>query len=364
MGPKRQGRKRQAPYDPELLENWTVNRLRSELISKNITFPTNARRMALVRLLRPSTSSVDDVSDGGHDSMLAVHQESSARSQNATPNVNNNNNDRTAILVDLVSKLSSNVQSLQQNVISLNNKVTVLSNNLPQNNNISTSQLVPSSSPVVTASVDGSQPIQNTSTSVPITSPSSTGNYSIESAMQSFQTSSFNRHVPSAAAGSEAQAREIDTRGYKRTCYGYSAESLPLVETISPQLRQNITAGRDVNLASLLIPFYAGLCSDNIEQFPYPNKPDPRLNRSLSIGEFVQAFSIYKNVMCSAYSQRRNELDLYERDIVDMATRYGGRGFYEYHRQFSLQAAAHLNYNNVMVDWSVRNNALFYYNMN
>ena len=47
------------------------------------------------------------------------------------------------------------------------------------------------------------------------------------------------------------------------------------------------------------------------------------------------------------------------RDIVDMATRYSGWGFYEYHRQFSLQAAAHLRYNNIMVDWSVRNNSLF-----
>lgn len=63
--------------------------------------------------------------------------------------------------------------------------------------------------------------------------------------------------------------------------------------------------------------------------------------------------------MCSAYPQRRNELDLYERDIDDMATGYSGRGFYEYHRQFSLQAAAHLLYNNIMVDWSVRNNLLF-----
>lgn len=49
VGPKRQGRQRQAPYDPELLENWTLSILRSELRSKNITFPTNARRMALVR---------------------------------------------------------------------------------------------------------------------------------------------------------------------------------------------------------------------------------------------------------------------------------------------------------------------------
>ena len=38
------------------------------------------------------------------------------------------------------------------------------------------------------------------------------------------------------------------------------------------------------------------------------------------------------------------ELDLYERDIVDMATRYGGTTFYEYHNQFSAREAAYLKY--------------------
>ncbi|CAC5421980.1 unnamed protein product [Mytilus coruscus] len=95
----------------------------------------------------------------------------------------------------------------------------------------------------------------------------STSNFSIESAFQCFQASSLNRrYAPSAAAGREVQAREVndrDTRGYIRTCYGYCAESLPLVETISPQLRQNITAGMDVNLASLLIP-YTVVCAVTI----------------------------------------------------------------------------------------------------
>lgn len=42
-----------------------------------------------------------------------------------------------------------------------------------------------------------------------------------------------------------------------------------------------------------------------------------------------------------------------------MASRYPGKGFYEYHRQFSLQAAAHLHYNNIVMHWTVRNNLLF-----
>lgn len=116
-----------------------------------------------------------------------------------------------------------------------------------------------------------------------------------------------------------------------RTTYGYAAESLPLVDTISPVLRQNILASKDINLASLLIPYYA---YDNSE-----SRPDPRLNRSLTLAEFIQAFGVYKNIMTSAHPRRRNELDLYERDFVDMATRY--------------------KHNNIKVDWSVRNKSLF-----
>ena len=65
-------------------------------------------------------------------------------------------------------------------------------------------------------------------------------------------------------------------------------------------------------------------------------KPDPRLNKTLSLSEFIQAFGTYKSVMSEAYPERRIELDLYERDTVDMANRYPGTGFYEYHKQFRL----------------------------
>ena len=146
---------------------------------------------------------------------------------------------------------------------------------------------------------------------------------------------------------------------YNKTQYGYSAESLPFIETVAPPDKENIIEGKDVNLASLLIPNYSGN-SHFINNFGEKvEKPDPRLNRDLSIGEFIQAFSIYKSIMCEAYPDRRPELDLYERDIVDMASRYKNNGFYEYHRQFSSRAAAYLKYKNLKVDWSVRDNKLF-----
>ena len=47
------------------------------------------------------------------------------------------------------------------------------------------------------------------------------------------------------------------------TKFGYSAESLPFIETIHPTLKKQITDGKDVNLASLLIPYYTGQHSDS-----------------------------------------------------------------------------------------------------
>jgi hypothetical protein len=46
------------------------------------------------------------------------------------------------------------------------------------------------------------------------------------------------------------------------------------------------------------------------------SKPDPRLKKTLTIQEFIQAFGKYKRIMCSVYPERREELDAYEDDIV------------------------------------------------
>ena len=368
MAPKRvrQRQPRSAPYNPELYENWTMERLREEIRLRNLRVPATARRMAIVRILRNQEQGVNrdslqepiriDEAGVDHNSLHVGNSASRvARSQNATaPNVSDvnnldNNRDRQSALMEIVSKLSTNMQSLQQNVITLTAKVNAMTNNRPeQTGNASSNTNI-------------SQNTWNNDNGT--VAPSNYGNdvYTIETATRQFQLPNQNtRYIP-AAAGSETQARNMEDRGVVRTQYGFVAESLPVVETISPQLRQNIIAGRDVNLAALLIPYYigSGIDNDNLNASQNVSKPDPRLNRSLTLAEFIQAFSVFKNVMCSAHPHRRNELDLYERDIVDMATRYSGRGFYEYHRQFSLQAAAHLRYNNRMVDWSVRNNSLF-----
>ena len=89
-----------------------------------------------------------------------------------------------------------------------------------------------------------------------------------------------------------------------KSTFGYAAESLPFVETISPQMRKNIIEGKDVNLCALLIPYYSGPMTNDerIDTYYCSNrKPDPRLNKTLSLSEFIQAFGTYKSVMSEAY---------------------------------------------------------------
>ncbi|CAC5394727.1 unnamed protein product [Mytilus coruscus] len=257
------------------------------------------------------------------------------------------------VLIGIVSKLSSTVQSLQQNVSGLTGKVNLLLQ--ARNENTSTSRIAETPNAYVSAPVDNvSNIINHNSTN----SSQSWSNFNLQSAYNALQNT---RTAPNAAAGSEEQLLNMGNSGNMvRTAHGYSAETLPFVETISPQLRKNIISGMDINLTSLLIPYYSGSGTHELSlSEDKNNKSDPRSSRSLSLGEFIQAFGIYKNIMCTTFPHRRSELDLYERDLVDMATRYPGKGFYEYHKRFSADAAAHLRHNNIPVDWSIRNNTLF-----
>ena len=152
---------------------------------------------------------------------------------------------------------------------------------------------------------------------------------------------------------------------YNQPELGVSADSVPHVIIVSPSIRRDIIAGKDINLASLLIPGY----KTDLEQTRHlmvgdevvPLKPltDTRLHRSLTIQEFLKAFDMYKSVMCDAYPIRRSELDKYQSDVIDMSQRFGGVAFYEYHRAFSAKSAALLLNHNVKLDWSKRDTTLF-----
>ena len=88
-----------------------------------------------------------------------------------------------------------------------------------------------------------------------------------------------------------------DSAGYVRTKYGYSAESLPFMDAVHPSLKKQILEGKDINLASLLIPYYTGPHAD--PSVITKERPDMRLNQELTLAQFIQAFGIYKNNICA-----------------------------------------------------------------
>lgn len=79
---------------------------------------------------------------------------------------------------------------------------------------------------------------------------------------------------------------------------------------------------------------------------------DARLNRKLTIPEFVLAFSLFRDVVCSAQPTRREELDSYLYLVTDLGHKYGGASFYDYHRSFSAKAAAALVQFQFVTNWA------------
>jgi len=95
--------------------------------------------------------------------------------------------------------------------------------------------------------------------------------------------SAFSRHVDTGVVTNNSIQEPIQGN-YVKTKYGFAAESLPFVETVSPKLRKDIQEGKDVNLASLLIPSHDFSSDSNKSE-----KTDPRLYKDLSIAAFIHA---------------------------------------------------------------------------
>ena len=140
---------------------------------------------------------------------------------------------------------------------------------------------------------------------------------------------------------------------------GISSDFAPPVDIVSPNLRLQILTGQDTNLAAFLLPDINSDQPDLTFHNIWPVTADARLQCSLSISEFVTAFSIYKRIMCGAYPQRSKELNWYLCDIVDIASKFGDQAAYEYHKLFSARATALLTELKIKVDWSYRDQVIF-----
>lgn len=94
---------------------------------------------------------------------------------------------------------------------------------------------------------------------------------------------------------------------------GTLASQLSEVDLVSPDIRADIIAGKDVNLNVLLIPNYTTPSHKKVRE------NDDRLLRHLTLDEFIIAFGRYKRIMCNAYRNRLNELDTYLSHIIETA---------------------------------------------
>ena len=88
------------------------------------------------------------------------------------------------------------------------------------------------------------------------------------------------------------------------------------MDLMAPSIRKSIIEGKDVNLASLLIPYYD--LASNKPDGEGKLQEDVRLKRLFSLSEFITAFGRYKRTMCQVYPNRREELDQYEACIISI----------------------------------------------
>lgn len=132
---------------------------------------------------------------------------------------------------------------------------------------------------------------------------------------------------------------------YSTKSFGVPATSISDTDMISPEVRQQIITGKDVNLNILLIPNYDTPVNKKTQD------KDERLRRNLSLDEFIIAFGRFKRIMCSAFPSRTEELDLYLAHIVETANIWPHK-FFEYHKMFSAKCATMLLQHNIKIDWS------------
>ncbi|TKS78115.1 hypothetical protein D9C73_013059 [Collichthys lucidus] len=116
----------------------------------------------------------------------------------------------------------------------------------------------------------------------------------------------------------------------------------PRPSPVSSALRQQILAGNYVDLAQLIHPsthnphipreLQTALGTFQLKQ------PLTTHSKELTAPEFTLAFSLYRDVICPAFPDRRSEPDDYLSLIIDLASRFGGNGFYSYDIPFTSQA--------------------------
>ena len=339
-------------------KNWTKEKLLSEILRIGIKVPSNLKVNTLIQIYNDNKK---DFSIVPSENLISVAETSAALIQQTRqsdscvqPDINQNDTAVTTPQFNVLQSVVSSVPTTTSNTQFMLQPSFSSTQTSASNQQHSVLQPTMNSTQITALNQQHSvlHPITNCTQMPALNQQHSVLQPTINS---THMTTATNLHYGQSNAS-------VGVDGILRQ-QGVPAERYRNVEVVSTQLRNQIIAGKDINLALLLIPNnestseYRRVDFDGVE---YVMKPgDPRLAKSLTLGEFTMAFSRHKNIVCEALPNRRVELDQYERDIVEMANQFGGTRFYDYHKAFSAKAAALLQQHHVKVDWSIRDNNLF-----
>lgn len=337
--------KRAVPYDLNLPVNWTAAKLRTEIAVLGVNLTSQSiPKSALVQIYEQLSASKDKQTQGlvnseGQDTVPASHDVVI----NSQPVHSIDSQDNITRITD-----TAPIQPISPVLPGVSNDIVAgTSNSLPAQD----LQDQNSQAGLLRSTLGMISTMQGT-----IASLQSTINNLVQKQAPGSGINNLEQFYKGADIGPSNSVQNNSVQ-----CHGVAADSLPHIDVVSDSIRKNITAGKYVNLACLLIPEFevTKLHTENLSglDFLKHQQRDHRLDRALTITQFFKAFGIYKRIMCEAFPQRRDELDLYEADIGNIYEHYG-EIFYQYHVQFSRRAAAYME-KGIKVDWSKRHKDLF-----
>ena len=327
---------RSHPYDMGNINNWYSEQFRAKLAEWNIVAPANYTKAELKSLYVSNLSSHSDpnqISQG--DSVVAITQESTNVIQDQ---------------INSVRTVASSIQESSPTVTSVPGN-SPISSNIPQTQTLSTE--VPASQTSLPTNVmvnmmstmtslmqkvldkDSGKEEKGRKTLDKFSMDLSTGNNTSYISVESLNTSSNNNN---------------NNNNNCNSTFGLHPEQIKDNDYVSESLREKIVNGKYVNMVLLLIPEFEQH-KDKKDRYR-----DARLNRSLSIDEFIVAFEKYKRIHCTSHPWRKAELDQYESNIIELSRVYG-RKFYEYHKIFSQKCAVALEQGK-KVNWAEKDKDL------
>ncbi|KAL1251096.1 hypothetical protein QQF64_018892 [Cirrhinus molitorella] len=188
------------------------------------------------------------------------------KTTSAHPTPNTEDTDANAQLLQAVKSLADTVKGFESRITFFENALAGCIPGVTPSTSLSSS--LPASSTTSGSNAPPSTPSTSSGLQLPNQLPANTSNQ-VDNAIPTTSHFSLSTAVPSQAIGRRFVS--------------------PAAVTVSPQIRQNIIQGKDINLASLLLPSPAAdrQMVDCGDVAVFLKTSDPRLQRNLSFGEFV-----------------------------------------------------------------------------